>query len=138
MNEQMKFDEILDEVLRGFANPEPTGGLQQRVMRQVRMARTADGLEEAAAHAQGWSEQPEMASGLAGARLFETGGREEGIFGSLWSGVRELLFPAKLPPLALESRRLLWSIEWLLRRATHRLRTRLRLMSSSSWRSVLR
>ena len=101
MNDQMEFDEILDDVLRGFANPEPTGSLQQRVMRQVRMARTANGLEEAAAHAQGWAEQPEMASDWAGARLFEAEEREAGILGSLWSGVRDLLFPAKLPPLVL-------------------------------------
>jgi protein TonB len=104
MNEQMEFDEILDEVLRGFANPEPTGGLQQRVMRQVRTARAVEGLEEAAAHGRDWAKQPEMASGLVGARLFESDGSEEGIFRSLWGGVRDLLFPAKLPPLVLESR----------------------------------
>ena len=30
--------------------------------------------------------------------------REEGVFASLWSNVRDIFFPVKLPPLVLESK----------------------------------
>jgi periplasmic protein TonB len=104
MNNQIEFDKILDDVLHEFANPEPTEELQQRVMRQVRSAGTAEGLVEAVACGRGWSEQQEMALVWSGPLLLRADGREEGIFRSLWSGIRDLLFPAKLPPLVLKSR----------------------------------
>jgi periplasmic protein TonB len=104
MSDRIEFDGILDEVLREIANPEPTGGLQQRMMRQVRMAVSAERLVEDAARGRSWRYQPERASRWAGVPLFEADGGEGGIFGSLWNGVRDLFFPAKLPPLVLESR----------------------------------
>ena len=36
--------------------------------------------------------------------LFEEKQKQEGVFRSLWSGLRELVWPNKLPPLVLESR----------------------------------
>jgi periplasmic protein TonB len=104
MNDQIEFDEILNDVLHEFSNPEPTEELQQRVMRQVRSAGATEGLVEAAARGRVWAEQRGMASDWSGPLLFQADGRQEGIFRSLWSGVRDFLFPAELPPLVLKSR----------------------------------
>ena len=80
MNNDIEFDMLLDSVLHETANPAPTAGLGQRVLAKMR---------------------PEP---IAGVLLVAGEISGESIFASLWNGVRGLLFPAKLPPLVLESR----------------------------------
>jgi protein TonB len=81
-----EFEMLLNDVLHEVANPEPVEGLKQRVMMR---------LESAAARA---SELKEAAG------MFDGGPTQEGLFSSLWSNVRELVFLSKLSPLVLESR----------------------------------
>jgi periplasmic protein TonB len=86
MKDAMEFEMQLDDVLREVANPEPAAGLKQRVMAR---------MEIASAQA--------MKTDAAGG-LFAMERRQEGVLLSLWNGLRELLSPVMLPPLALESR----------------------------------
>jgi protein TonB len=89
MRDAMEFEMLLDDVLREVANPDPEKGLEQRLIRRMEMAAAevqALGLEEA---------------GLAS---LDGGVVVEGVFRSLWSSLRELVAPVKLPPLVLESR----------------------------------
>ena len=79
MKNDIEFDMLLDSVLHETANPAPAAGLGLRVLAQMR---------------------PEP---IAGVLLAAGEISSESIFASLWNGVRGLLFPAKLPPLVLES-----------------------------------
>src|SRR5215467_13684869 len=79
MKNEIEFDMLLDSVLQETANPAPVTGLEQRVLAKMR---------------------PEP---IAGVLLAAGEISSESIFASLWNGVRGLLFPAKLPPLVLES-----------------------------------
>jgi protein TonB len=93
MRDQVEeFEMLLDDVLREVANPEPMEGLKQRVMMQMEMAVEQD------------SELREAEKSAAGTVLFDGGPKQLGLFGSLWSSLRELVTPSKLPPLVLESR----------------------------------
>jgi protein TonB len=87
-----EFEMLLDDVLREVANAEPVEGLRQRVLMQI---------ETAVAQA---SELQEVADSGLGAWLFDGEMKQEGIFHSLWSGLREFVMPNRLPPLVLESR----------------------------------
>jgi protein TonB len=92
MKDAMEFEMLLDDVLRGVANPEPGDGLKQRVMMRMEMvAVRGSEIEGAAAHA-------------AGIGLFEMELKGEGVFSSLWNSLREMVFPTNLPPLVLASR----------------------------------
>jgi periplasmic protein TonB len=92
MRDQVEeFEMLLDDVLREVANPEPEDGLKQRVMMR---------MEIAAAQA---SEPQEAATHAVGIGLFEMELRQEDVFSSLWSTLREFVWPGKLPPLVLES-----------------------------------
>jgi hypothetical protein len=75
----MQFDVLLDSVLQETANPAPAEGMGRRVLDMMR---------------------PEP---IAGVLLAAGEISSEGIFASLWNGVRGLLFPVELPPLVLES-----------------------------------
>ena len=87
-----EFEMLLDDVLQEIANPEPVEDLKQRVMMQMEMvAAQASELQGTDTHAMGIG-------------LFETELKPEGVFNSLWSSLRELVWPSKLPPLVLESR----------------------------------
>jgi len=86
MRDEMEFEMLMSSVLHEVANPEPVGGIEQRVMSGF-----------------GILEQPRMAQPEAGV-LLDGGIKEEGILASLWSGVRDLIFPRRLPALVLESR----------------------------------
>ncbi len=86
MRDEMEFEMLLSSVLHEVANPEPEG-VEQRVMRGFVMF-----------------EQPRMTRPEAGVLLFDGRIKEEGVFASLWNGVRELVFPRRLPSLVLESR----------------------------------
>jgi protein TonB len=99
MRDQVEFEMLLEEVLREVANPEPMEGFEQRVMRQIHVEQSSGVLAGVAA-----GDQDRQALGDAGGVKLFAGMREYGVFESLWSGVRDLLFPAKLPPLTLESR----------------------------------
>jgi protein TonB len=92
MRDQVEeFEMLLDDVLREVANPEPEDGLKQRVMMRMEIAAAqASELQEAATHA-------------VGIGLFEMELRQEDVFSSLWSSLREFVWPGKLPPLVLES-----------------------------------
>jgi protein TonB len=79
-----EFEMLLDDVLRDVANPEPVEDLQHRVMMQMEIAAG-------------------QASELQAETLFEGAPQQEGVFRSLWSSLRELVLPDKLPPLVLES-----------------------------------
>ncbi len=85
MRDAIEFEMLLDDVLREIANQEPEAGLMQRVMARVEMA-AASGAREA--------------SWLA---LFEGELKQEGLFRSIWNGLRELILPNEAP-LLLESR----------------------------------
>jgi periplasmic protein TonB len=92
MRDQVEeFEMLLDDVLREVANPEPEEGLRQRVMMRMEMA------------AQQASEMREVEPHALGIGLFEMEMRREDVFRSLWSSVREFVWPSKLPPLVLES-----------------------------------
>jgi protein TonB len=99
MRDQIEFDMLLEEVLREVANPEPVDGFQQKVMRQIHVEQDSVVLAGVITREQGRQTFDE-----AGGRTFFTGIQRQGVFESLWSGVRDLLFPRKLPPLTLESR----------------------------------
>jgi protein TonB len=87
-----EFEMLLDDVLREVANAEPVEDLKQRVMMRIELvAAQANEPEEA------------TAVGL-GIGLFDVETKQGSIFGSLWSGLRELVMPNRLPPLVLESR----------------------------------
>jgi protein TonB len=86
MKDAMEFEMLLDDVLREVANPEPEEGLMQRLTLRMEMA-AASRINETAQTA-----------------LFEGGPTQEGLFRSIWSGLRELMSSKELPPLALESR----------------------------------
>jgi protein TonB len=91
MRDQLgEFEVLLNDVLHEVANPEPTEDLKRRVMLRMEMA------------AAQLTERKDASAQVVDAMLFE-GGREEGLFHSLWSSLRELVLPAKLPPLVLES-----------------------------------
>ena len=87
MRDETEFEMLLSSVLHEVANPEPMEGVEHRVMQGLGMA-----------------EQPAMMQPAGGVLLFDGGINEEGVLASLWSNVRELIFPRKLPPLVLESR----------------------------------
>ena len=92
MRDQAKeFEMLLDDVLREVANPEPEEDLKQRVMLQMEMAAAQD------------SELREAAKSAVRVSLFEEKQRQESVFASAWSSLRELVWPSKLPPLVLES-----------------------------------
>jgi protein TonB len=78
-----EFEVLLDDVLREMANAEPVEDLKHRVMMQME---TASELQRAARGG-----------------LFDGEIKQEGIFHSLWSSLRELVMPDRLPPLVLES-----------------------------------
>ena len=86
-----EFEMLLDDVLREVANPEPEEDLKHRVMMQMEMAAAQD------------SELHDAGKSAAGVALFEGKQRQEGVFASAWSSLRELVWPSKLPPLVLES-----------------------------------
>jgi periplasmic protein TonB len=86
-----EFEMLLDDVLREVANPEPEEDLKQRVMMQ---------MEVAAAQT---SETQELAPHAVGIGLFQMELRQEDVFSSLWSSLREFVWPSRLPPLVLES-----------------------------------
>jgi len=85
---------MLDEVLNELANPEPTTVLPQRVMLTIQMEHSAVVSAEAG---KSWIGSVESAP-------FAPAPQQQSVFGSLWSGLRDLLFPAQLPPLVLQSR----------------------------------
>jgi protein TonB len=92
MRDQVEeFDMLLDDVLREVANPEPEEDLKQRVMMQMERAAGQD------------SELREAGKSAVGVALFEEKQKQEGVFASAWSSLRELVWPSKLPPLVLES-----------------------------------
>ncbi len=84
MKDAMEFEMLLDDVLREVANPEPGEGLMQRLV--LRMEVAASRVYEAGE-----------------VSLLEGGAKPEGLVRSIWSGLRELMSPKKLAPLALES-----------------------------------
>ncbi|HMG03287.1 MAG TPA: energy transducer TonB [Edaphobacter sp.] len=86
MRNDMPFEILLDSVLHEQANPGPSEGLTQRI---VDLSRT--GAVSAA-----------MDGAVDGLVLTEKLA-VEGTLASLWNGVRDLLFPKKLPPLTLAS-----------------------------------
>jgi periplasmic protein TonB len=93
MRDAMKeFEMLLDDVLHEVANPEPVEGLKQRLMMRMEMAASQA------------SEPEGVSKRVAGGALFEEKEKQEGVLGSLWSSLRELVWPNKLPPLVLESR----------------------------------
>jgi protein TonB len=81
MRDEIEFEMLLGSVLHETANTVPSDGLEQRVISAacVAVLPVADVLV--------------LAGGLS----------SESIFASLWNGVRDLLFPRKLPPLVLKS-----------------------------------
>jgi protein TonB len=83
-----EFEMLLDDVLREVANAEPVEDLKQRVMMQIELAAS----EVAGAQ--------EAANGLGS---FSGERKQESVFHSLWSSLRELVMPNRLPPLVLES-----------------------------------
>jgi protein TonB len=86
-----EFEMLLDDVLREVANPEPDEDLKQRVMMQMEAAAAQD------------LELREVGKTAARVALFEEKQKQEGVFTSAWSSLRELVWPRKLPPLVLES-----------------------------------
>jgi protein TonB len=93
MRDQVEaFEMLLDDVLHEVANAEPVEGLKQRVMMR---------LETAAAQTKELQEATAVGLGIG---LFDVETRQGSIFHSLWSGLRELMMPNRLPPLVLESR----------------------------------
>jgi protein TonB len=78
-----EFEMLLDDVLREVANAEPVEDLKQRVMMQI--------------------ETVSERQGATGFGLFDGEMKQEGVFRSLWSSLRELVMPNRLPPLVLES-----------------------------------
>ena len=79
-----EFDVLLDQVLVEVANVESARDLREGLMLRV--------AEEAVVT------RPVIA------QLFGEELRREGVFQSLWVGLRDVLFPARLPELVLESR----------------------------------
>jgi periplasmic protein TonB len=94
MRDAMEFEMMLDEVLNELANPEPTTALPRRVMLTIQMQQGAVVSAEAGKSRIGPAEHAPFAAVP----------QEQSVFASLWSGLCDLLFPAKLPPLVLQSR----------------------------------
>jgi protein TonB len=82
MRDEIEFEMLLGSVLHEVANPESAEGFEQRMMSAARVA----------------------VSPVADVLVLAGGLSSESIFASLWNGIRERLFPRRLPPLVLESR----------------------------------
>ncbi|MBS1800387.1 MAG: TonB family protein [Acidobacteria bacterium] len=82
MRDEIEFEMLLGSVLHEAANPEPAEGLERRVMSAARVS----------------------VSPVTDVLVLAGGLSSESIFASLWNGLREALFPRRLPPLVLESR----------------------------------
>ncbi|QNI37255.1 energy transducer TonB [Edaphobacter albus] len=83
MRDDIQFETLLDSVLHESANPEPSHSLKETVFSAVRTATASSPVADVFV----------LAGGLS----------SEGLFTSLWNGVRERIFPRQLPPLVLES-----------------------------------
>ena len=87
--EMNDFDGMLDDVLRGVASASAPEGLVERVTERVRIV----------------VQRERSAAVVAPVTAVFGGAVEEiSVLGSLWGGLREMLWPKKLPPLVLESR----------------------------------
>lgn len=95
MNDQMEFEGLLHSILHEVANPEPTGGMEQSVIRSCRISPVVV-IKDAAL-------QMEETRTATTDELFAAVAQEENIFVSLWHGLSERFFPRRLPPLILES-----------------------------------
>lgn len=82
MREDIQFETLLDSVLHASANPEPSNSLKERVFSAVCTTVFSPVADVFA-----------LASELS----------SESLFISLWNGIREFVFPRRLPPLVLES-----------------------------------
>jgi periplasmic protein TonB len=89
MRDAMEFEMLLDDVLREVANPEPIEGLKQRLMMRMEAAIRSSEL---------------TGKSVAGMALLEGTPTQENLFRSLWSSLKELMSPRRLPPLVLQSR----------------------------------
>jgi protein TonB len=87
MRDDIQFEVLLNSVLHEAANPAPPGGFELRVI-AASQKEAMEGLL-----------QPVAGSLLRAGEI-----SSEGIVTSLCNGVRDLLFPRKLPPLVLQSR----------------------------------
>ena len=83
------FEALLDSVLHEGANPEPSDGLTRRILEPV--SRTRDSAVQVALNKAGYE------GGFTGELAAES------TLSSLWSDVRDLIFPKRLPPLTLVS-----------------------------------
>lgn len=83
MTEDIQFETLLDSVLHASANPEPSNSLKERVFSAVCTTTVSSPVTDVFV----------LASELS----------SEGLFTSLWNGIREFVFPRRLPPLVLES-----------------------------------
>lgn len=86
--ERDEFDGLLEEVIWQEANQAAPAGLEERVMERMWAMRM----------------EREMASDSASLNSFAAGMREETVWASLWSGLRDLVAPEQLPELKLKSR----------------------------------
>jgi periplasmic protein TonB len=92
MRDADEFEMLVDDVLREVANPEPGEGLKQRVMMRMEIAA-------------GQASEIRSAAGVGlGIGLFDVETKEQSVFRSLWSGLREVVMPARMPALVLVSR----------------------------------
>lgn len=82
MTDDMQFDRLLDAVLHEAANVAPGDGLELRMLAAV---------------------QEQGSAPMADVLVFAGGLSSEGVFGSLWRGMRDLLSARRMPPLLLES-----------------------------------
>jgi protein TonB len=87
MNDAFEFETLLSSVLEDVANPEPMTGAEKRVVHRIAML-----------------ESPRTARASVEGLLLNGAIAHESTLASLWSSVRELVFPKALPPLVLESR----------------------------------
>jgi periplasmic protein TonB len=92
MKNSMEFEDLVQSVLHDVANPSPADDLEQKVLRSSGVLSSACVEPSVATH------HPERQPSFA--QVFAA----ENIWVSLWHGLRETLFPHKLPPLVLESR----------------------------------
>lgn len=83
MREDIQFETLLDSVLQESVNLEPSHSLKEKVFSALRRTTASSPVADMFV----------LADGLS----------SEGLFASLWSGVREFVFPRRLPPLVLES-----------------------------------
>jgi protein TonB len=90
MRNDQTFEVLLDSVLHERANPEPSEGLTQRILEPVSLTR--DGAASVAMN------EAAYGVGFAGELAAES------TLSSLWKGVRDLLFPKRLPPITLRSK----------------------------------